>query len=61
MRIGNRPVNPQQVAAPRGNTVPAALHGVFQQQVRSMDRQLDAISPAAVALAEANGRKTIGN
>lgn len=61
MRAGNRPVDPQQVTAPRGNAVPAALKGDFQQQVRSMDAQLAAASPAAVAIAEANGGKVFEN
>ena len=55
MRIGNRPVNPQQVALPRGTAVPVDLLGEFQQQVRAMDTQLAAIAPAAYAKADTKG------
>ncbi len=55
MRIGNRPVNPQQVSLPRGTAVPANLLEAFQQQVRAMDTQLAAIVPATYAKADTKG------
>ncbi len=55
IRVGNRPVNPQQVALPRGTAVSADLREDFQHQVRTMDTQLAAIAPAAYAKAETKG------
>lgn len=51
MRIGDRPVNPQQVALPRGKSVPSAQQENFQQQVGIMDRQLGALTHTAIAMA----------
>jgi len=55
IRVGNRPVNPQLVALPRGTAVSADLREDFQHQVRTMDTQLAAIAPAAYAKADTKG------